>query len=97
MDASSLTLSIGPFPIERMSRYFFYLLLPCFIEIPVFNAKSVHPDQTPHSAASDLGLLFLPMSLLWDTRYKWINFNPFTSKFFDLNFLDWSIANRKFV
>ena len=37
---------------------------PCFTEIPVFNANSVDPDQTPHSAASDLGLHCLPMSLL---------------------------------
>ena len=26
------------------------------------------PDQTPRSAASDLGLHCLPMSLLWDAR-----------------------------
>ena len=34
--------------------------LQCFIEIHVFNAKSVHLDQTPHSAAStvsDLDIL----------------------------------------
>ena len=40
------------------------LLLPCFIEILVFNANSVDPDQTPRSAASDLGLHCLQMSLL---------------------------------
>ena len=34
------------------------------------NGNSVDPDQTPHSAASDLGLHCLPMSLLWDTRHK---------------------------
>ena len=27
-----------------------------------------------HSAASDLGLHFLPVSLLWDARLKWVNF-----------------------
>ena len=27
----------------------------------------------PCSAASDLGLHCLPMSLLWDTRHKWVN------------------------
>ena len=27
----------------------------------------------PYSAASDLGLHCLPMSLLWDTRLKWVN------------------------
>ena len=46
------------------------LLLPCFIEIPEFNANSVDPDQTPRSAASDLDLHSLPMSLLWDVRSK---------------------------
>ena len=43
-----------------------------FIEIPVFNANSVDPDQTPRSVASDLGLHCLPMSLLWDARLKWV-------------------------
>ena len=28
------------------------------------NANSVDPDQTPQNAASDLGLHYLPMSLL---------------------------------
>ena len=40
-----------------------FLLLPCFIEIPVFKANSVDPDQTPRSGASDPGLY-------WDTRLK---------------------------
>ena len=35
-----------------------------FTEIPVFDVNSVDPDQMPHSAASDLGLQCLPMSLL---------------------------------
>ena len=30
------------------------------------------PDQTPRSAASDLGLRCLPMSLIWDARLKWV-------------------------
>ena len=34
------------------------LLLLCFIEIPVFNANSVDPGHTPHSAVSDQGLHF---------------------------------------
>ena len=49
------------------------LLVPCFKEIPVFNANSLDPDQTPRSAASDLDLDCLPMSHLWDARHKWIN------------------------
>ena len=43
-------------------------MLPCFIEIPVFNAISADPDQTPRIAASDLDLHCLRMSLLWDAR-----------------------------
>ena len=46
---------------RRTSGYF--LLFPCFIENPVFNANGVDPDQTPHSAASDLGLHCLQMPL----------------------------------
>ena len=56
---------------SRVSGYF--LPLPCFKEIPVFNASSGDPDQTPRSVASDQGLHRLPMSLLWDARYKWVN------------------------
>ena len=29
-------------------------------------------DRTLLSGASDLGLHYLPMSLLWDVRHKWI-------------------------
>ena len=50
-----------------------FLLLPCFIEITVFYANSVDPDQLPHSVVSDQGLHCLPMSLLWDARLKWVN------------------------
>ena len=42
--------------------------------IPVLNANSVDSDQTPRSAASDLGLRFLPMSLLWDARHNFFCF-----------------------
>ena len=34
--------------------------------------QSVDHDQTPRSAASDLGLYCLPKSLLWDARLKWV-------------------------
>ena len=40
------------------------------MEIPVFNANSVDPDQAPCSATSDLGLHCLPMSLYWNARLK---------------------------
>ena len=56
-----------------------FLLLPCFIEMPVFTTNSVDPDQMPRSTASDLGLHCLPMSLLGDTRHKWVNIYSKTS------------------
>ena len=37
----------------------------------MFNANNVDPDQAPRS---DLGLLLLPMSLLWDARLKWVKY-----------------------
>ena len=36
------------------------------MENPDINANSADPDQTPLSAALDLGLHSLPMSSLWD-------------------------------
>ena len=47
-----------------------FVLLPCFINIPILNENSADPDRTPRSAASVLGLHGLPMSLLWDTGLK---------------------------
>ena len=41
--------------------------------MPVINANSVDPDQTPHSGAYDLGVHSLPMSHLCNTRHKWVN------------------------
>ena len=51
-----------------------------FLVIPVVNAYSVDPDQTPRSAASDLGLHCLYMSLWWDARLKWVIPLPDTSE-----------------
>ena len=50
-----------------------FLLSSQFIDIPVYNADSVDPDQTPRSVTSYLGLHCLPMSLLRDTRRNWVN------------------------
>ena len=50
-----------------------FLSYPCFIEIPVSNANSVDSDQTPRSAASDVGLYCLQISLLRDARHTWVN------------------------
>ena len=44
-----------------------------FVEISDSNANSADPDQTPRSAASDLGLHSLSMSFLWDARLKLVN------------------------
>ena len=41
--------------------------------MPRINQNGVDPDQTLRSAASDQGLHCLSLSLLWDTRHKWIN------------------------
>ena len=36
-------------------------------------ANSEDPDQTPHSAASDLDLHCLPITLLQVSRLQWVN------------------------
>ena len=40
-----------------------FAVLAFIREIPALNANSVDADQTPHSAASDLGQHCLPMAL----------------------------------
>ena len=87
VDSSTITLWTGPFPVEGWSGnlYYYHVLWKRFI-----SNESVDPDQTPHSAASDLvlhclpmslyaasnlGLHCLPMSLLWNSRHKWGNRN----------------------
>ena len=49
-----------------------FLLSSWFVENSELKANSAHPDQTPRSVASDLGLHYFPMSLLWDARLKWV-------------------------
>ena len=50
---------------SRVSCYFLIInILLCVAEISIFNANSGDPDQMPHSATSDLGMHFLPMTLL---------------------------------
>ena len=66
MNSATLTLWTGPFQIKGVSGWF--LLLPCFIDIPVLNANSVDPDQMQCSATSDLGLHSLLVSLLGKTK-----------------------------
>ena len=60
-------------------HFLFKEWLVCFLsvlsfikEILVLDANSVDPDQTPRSVESDLGVVCLPMYLLWDARHKWV-------------------------
>ena len=71
MDSSNLTLWTGPFSIKGVSDLF--LSEACFLYVPILNANTVDSDQTPQSAASDMGLHSLPMFILWDARHKWVN------------------------
>ena len=41
--------------------------------MPKLFANNGVPDQTPHSAASDLGLHCLPITLLRVSRLQWVN------------------------
>ena len=60
MDSSTTTLLDLSISNSRVSGQF--LLLLCFIEIPVINMNSLDPDQKSHAA--DLGLHCLPITLL---------------------------------
>ena len=40
--------------------------------------NSGDPDQMPHSAASDLGLHCLPVTLLEVSRLQWVKSKPFS-------------------
>ena len=50
---STTTLWTSLFQTAGMGMSGYFLLLPCFIEISVFNANSADPDQMQHSAVSD--------------------------------------------
>ena len=63
------------------------LLYSCFVGFSELNANSVDSYQTPHSAASDLGLHCVPMSLLWDARFKWNKHHPVLNWTLNYNWL----------
>ena len=46
--------------------YYFVAFILFLMENPV--SKQVDPDQMPHYVASDLGLHYLPMTLLWVSK-----------------------------
>ena len=58
--------------ISNIKGVWLVFIVAMFYRNSCFNANSVDPDQTPHSAASDLCLDCLRMSLLWDARVKWV-------------------------
>ena len=68
------------FDLNSLDRFISYIegvwlvfIITIFVGIFQLNANRVDPDQTPQNAASDKGILCLPMSLLRDARYKWVN------------------------
>ena len=68
----------GFFYLDSLDRFISYIrdvwlvfIIFIFLEISELDVNSVNPDQTPHSAASDLGLHCSPKSHLWDARLIW--------------------------
>ena len=73
----------------------YFLLWLCFIEIPVFNANCVDLDQTPQSAASDLGPDCLQVTLLGVSWLKCVKISerPIELKMFQSYLtLNWSYS-----
>ena len=66
-------------PISSLKDVWSAFIIIMFYKMLVFNANSVATDHTPRSVASDLGLQCLPMSNLWDARYKWVKYQQFYS------------------
>ena len=58
--------------ISNIRGVWLVFIITIFYKNSVLNANSVDPGQTPRSAASDLGLHCLQMSLLLDARHKWV-------------------------
>ena len=73
MDLSILIIWMSPFRILGVSGVLFHFYT-------ISNRYSEDPDQTPRSAASDLGLHCLPMYQKWDARLLWV-FYPFSLPF----------------
>ena len=71
------------YPYQFRLNGFFYqqqgvwlvIIISMFTKIPIFNSNSVDPDQTPQAAAFDLGLQFLPVTILGVPRLKWVHVN----------------------
>ena len=69
--------SVHPYQLDESISNFrgvwciFVIFISFQIDIPVSNSED--PDQTPHSAVSELGLHCLPMSQKWEARLIWVN------------------------
>ena len=70
----------GRFYLNSLDRFISYIggvwlvfIIAMFCRNSELNANRADHGQTPRSAASDLGLHCLSMSLLWDARHKWVN------------------------
>ena len=70
MDSS--TIAIWTWSVFTSRVFSKFLLLLCVIEIPVLIANSVDPDQRPHSAASNLGLYCLTITVLVVSQLRWL-------------------------
>ena len=67
-------LTVSPNNIGNEDDFGYVLLKPWVIEISVLNANSVDPDQTPRSAAFDLDLHCLLISIFWIRGINGLNF-----------------------
>ena len=56
--------------ISNRGAVWLVFIIIMFIEIPVLKTNGTDPDQTPRSAASDMGLHCLSMSLLCVMHFK---------------------------
>ena len=69
----SVRILFGPGISERVSELLFCIII---YYRDLFTYHSIYLDQMLRFAASDLGLNCWSMSLLWDTRHKWVNSIP---------------------
>ena len=72
MDFPIIIIWVSPLSfLEALGVIFFIFLL--HVSLKFFSANRIAPDGTPHSAASHLGLFYLPRSHKKDARLILIN------------------------
>ena len=81
VDCSVSTVWKDPFLIEEVFNYF-SIIIPCFIEIPVFNANNVYPDQMP---------------LTQNIQYSGERYRPILALLlsYDIAFIQWIMSSYK--